>query len=99
MGEVVQLQKHKLHGGWCCAGGEDIQVGSRDWAWKPCFICDGGLSVCVVCGGGEGSLPTDCPGVVQTPLQTQLIMAGRLDYLANYGWVLDGEQLITVPGA
>lgn len=28
-----------------------------------CQFCDGGLMACTVCGGFEGSLPTECPGV------------------------------------
>lgn len=27
-----------------------------------CYICEGGLGLCVVCGGFEGSLLTHCPG-------------------------------------
>lgn len=27
-----------------------------------CPICDGGLAVCSVCDGAEGSLPSECPG-------------------------------------
>lgn len=26
-----------------------------------CRICSGGLSICIVCGGAEGSLTTHCP--------------------------------------
>lgn len=27
-----------------------------------CSVCDGGLALCVVCGGAEGSLLDYCPG-------------------------------------
>lgn len=35
---------------------------------------------CKVCNGGEGSLPTDCPGQRMTPEQDDAVMAGQLDY-------------------
>jgi len=27
-----------------------------------CVICSGGLALCTICGGAEGSLLTTCPG-------------------------------------
>lgn len=33
------------------------------------MICDGGLSVCTVCGGFEGQLLDSCPGVKLTQEQ------------------------------
>jgi hypothetical protein len=35
---------------------------SPDDEWGQRNIVDGGLAICKVCGGGEGSLTTDCPG-------------------------------------
>jgi len=29
---------------------------------ERCMICDGGLALCTVCGGFEGSLLDNCPG-------------------------------------
>ena len=52
-----------------------------------CQFCDGGLFSCTVCGGFEGSLPTDCPGVRMTEQQEQNIYAGQLDYREGRGWV------------
>ena len=34
-----------------------------------CQICDGGLAICTVCGGFEGSLLDSCPGARLTPEQ------------------------------
>lgn len=45
-----------------------------------CHICDGGLAVCTVCGGAEGSLATECPGVRQTAQQSDQIYYGELDF-------------------
>jgi hypothetical protein len=45
-----------------------------------CGICEGGLFLCTVCGGAEGSLPRDCPGVQMTPAQEDKVMSGDLDY-------------------
>ncbi len=29
---------------------------------EQCQICEGGLQSCIVCGGAEITLPTECPG-------------------------------------
>jgi hypothetical protein len=52
-----------------------------------CMICIGGLSLCKRCGGGEGSLPTNCPGVRMTKEQEDKVYAGELDYRIREGWV------------
>lgn len=55
------------------------------------LVCDGGLSICKICGGAEGSLTTDCPGVVMTTEQGDAVYAGRLDYQGG-AWIgLKGE--------
>lgn len=50
-----------------------------------CPVCDGGLSVCTVCGAYEGGLATECPGVHQTADQSDAVYANRLDYYEG-GW-------------
>lgn len=32
-----------------------------------CSICEGGLFMCLICGGAEGSLLPECPGCKLTP--------------------------------
>ena len=39
-----------------------------------------GLAHCKVCGGAEGSLPTDCPGERMTQLQEDAVYQGWLDF-------------------
>ena len=57
---------------------------------KPhCEICDGGLSVCAVCGGGEGSLPSECPGQKMTSEQDNAVYAGDLDFKCGE-WMTNG---------
>jgi hypothetical protein len=51
-----------------------------------CNICDGGLSLCMICGGAEGALPTHCPGVKMTSDQIELVYDGKLDYIEGQ-WV------------
>lgn len=46
-----------------------------------------GLAYCRVCGGGEGSLPTECPGVRMTLEENQRVYAGALDVVDGQ-WVL-----------
>ncbi len=36
---------------------------------RPCMICEGGVTICSVCGGAEGELLDVCPGVKLTPEQ------------------------------
>lgn len=52
-----------------------------------CQFCDGGLAACTVCGGFEGSLPTDCPGVRMTQVQIDLVYEGKIDFRVGRGWV------------
>lgn len=44
------------------------------------MFCNGGLSACVTCGGGEASLPTHCPGVRMGTLKESMVQAGNADY-------------------
>ena len=46
------------------------------------------LSVCSVCGGGEGSLTTDCPGTTIAADRQQEIYETSLDYTDARGWHL-----------
>ena len=39
-----------------------------------------GLAHCKVCGGAEGSLPTDCPKVQITEEQDADIYSGKIDF-------------------
>lgn len=42
-----------------------------------------GLSHCKICGGGEGSLPTLCPGRKLSAAELDEIYANKLDYHAG----------------
>lgn len=53
---------------------------------EGCCLCEGGLSLCTVCGGGEGSLPTDCPGKKMTVEVESLVYSDQLDYTRQLGW-------------
>jgi len=65
------LKKHVFH---CCSNDE-------------CSICKGGLYYCVICKGGEGSLPTECPHRELTREEIDLIYKGRLDFVEDK-WVI-----------
>lgn len=60
---------------------------------EGCCICNGGLFSCVTCKGGEGSLPTDCPGERMTPEQQDEVYSGRLDYRRTRGWIKADNQI------
>lgn len=51
-----------------------------------CMFCDGGLFVCTVCLGMEGSLPTFCPGTKMTLEQRNSVYDGELDFQDGH-WV------------
>jgi hypothetical protein len=51
-----------------------------------CMICDGGLALCIVCGGLEGGLPTECPGERMTNEQQDAVYSGRIDFVGGV-WV------------
>lgn len=51
-----------------------------------CPICDGGLGLCKVCGGAEGSLTTDCPGFKLTASILDGVYTHGLDYKDREGW-------------
>lgn len=61
-----------------CKGGHDH---------GGCQFCEGGLFACTVCRGFEGSLPTDCPGVVMTEELQNVVYAGNADYRDGCGWI------------
>lgn len=50
-----------------------------------CSVCSGGLFICKVCGGAEGSLPTECPGKPMTSDEEDAVYAGRHDFV-NGEW-------------
>jgi len=52
-----------------------------------CFVCDGGLGWCVVCGGAEASLPTSCPGRKMSADLADLVQHRHVDFLCGE-WVL-----------
>lgn len=51
-----------------------------------CMICDGGLVVCIVCGGAEVELTSECCGTRMTIYQKEDRATGLIDYV-NGKWV------------
>ena len=49
-----------------------------------CNACH--LAICTVCGGAEGTLTTDCPGVVIGQDIEKKIYDERRDYTTERGW-------------
>jgi hypothetical protein len=50
-------------------------------ALPECSLCQ--LFFCKLCGGVEGSLATECPGVRITEQQQDDIYAGKLDFVGG----------------
>lgn len=44
-----------------------------------CPVCQG-LGICIVCGGAECELPTECPGEQMTQEQKVLVCSGDMDF-------------------
>lgn len=58
-----------------------------------------GLAHCKVCGGAEGALPTECPGLKMSPEALDEVYAGRLDYQQVKGgwfWKDSGQAALSV---
>lgn len=70
MGEVIKWPRHRLH-----------RCGELN-----CMICNGGLASCETCGGGEGDLPTDCPGRWMTIDEMEAVYCGDMNYTRQRGW-------------
>lgn len=51
-----------------------------EWEGRYCMFCDGGIFQCSVCGGAEGSLPSECPGYLIPMDMQDAIYNGALDY-------------------
>ena len=58
-----------------------------------CQICRGGLCLCVVCGGAEASLPTDCPGKKMMSETQDCVQDGSMDF-KDGSWVFKGTGVI-----
>jgi hypothetical protein len=50
-----------------------------------------GLWNCLVCGGAEGSLPRECPGICVDGDQLDLVYAGKMDF-KNGQWEVGGGR-------
>lgn len=79
---VVRWPRHVRYncppGGAACAEGR-------------CPFCEGGLFLCVVCGGAEGDMPTDCPGHRMHDAERAAVMNGHLDFRGGR-WVCTSEE-------
>lgn len=58
---------------------------------EGCQICEGGLFSCTRCGGGEGSLPSDCPGERMDYDLENAVYDGRMNFIRGYGWIELGD--------
>ena len=53
------------------------------------MVCDGGLALCAVCGGLEGGLPTECPGIWMSLVEQEYVHLGLLDFVGGkWVWAL-----------
>ena len=50
-----------------------------------CPYCVGGLASCIICGGAEGELTTDCCGHKLTQEIHDKVYAGKTDF-KNHHW-------------
>lgn len=90
-----QLAKHGLEIVNAYAGGTYIEKISKSrhkyfkcGCNRPgCQFCDGGLGSCTVCGGFEGTLATQCPGIPLSEQVLEAIYKGGLDFKQNV-WVV-----------
>ena len=62
-----------------------------------CNICEGGLSVCTVCGLFEGCLTTECPGVPSYRDHGDAVYNGSEDFVEGQ-WRRDRMSLHSPAG-
>lgn len=72
---------------------EDLKRADRQRALKThrehecneevCWICEGRLFLCTICGGAEGTLPYECPGVRMTQAQATDVISLRKDFVGG----------------
>ena len=72
-----------------CASCKDRAVGVLEHSFSNhrctpadefCPVCDGGLAICTVCGGTEGSLTTHCPGTKAPAGYLEEVYNKNMDY-------------------
>lgn len=64
---------------------------------KTCSCEHCSLAVCAVCGGAEGTLTTDCPGIKVPYERHQEVFETNLDYTDDRGWHLaQGDEGIPI---
>lgn len=62
-----------------------VQMACTDnYCGGSCNACC--LAWCSVCGGGEASLPTECPGERMSYERGEEVGSGALDWTADRGW-------------
>lgn len=74
----------------------------RNCRKEHCVVCEGGLSICMICGCIEGSLPTDCPGIECWKTHGDAIYDDYIDYIAGewyLGDALDDWEKLELPCA
>lgn len=69
MSTVILFPKHRLY-----------KCSRDDPGCSGCFICEGGLGLCMTCGGAEASMPTDCPQRQMSAREQTLIQKGEIDF-------------------
>lgn len=62
---------------------EHIYEKHHDCDQEHCDVCDGGLSICTVCGGAEGTLTKECQGRMMSNEEQAAVYAGQIDYVAG----------------
>lgn len=51
---------------------------------EGCYVCEGGLGWCIVCGAFEGSLLTHCPGFKLNPETIEACYNGNVKDLHRF---------------
>jgi len=71
--------------------GAHIAEVHEDCGHNHCSVCDGGLFICTVCYGAEGSLTSDCPGIKLGWNLLARVYEGSVDYFEGE-WTKESHQ-------
>jgi hypothetical protein len=58
----------------------------QDNGSPTCKFCEGGLALCTICGGAEGTLPSECPGIEMSEYQEDAVWLYKTLDFKNGKW-------------
>ena len=84
--QIIQFPRHRRKR---CTDKDDERCCQIDCMLDVLFLCE-------VCGGGEASLPTHCPGRRMTTVQVDLVQRGTVDFRDGKWRTMSGQDVVWI---